>query len=249
MDKDFEAARADLLSQMEWSSLFAQLFSLLPELAFFMKDIQGRFIMSNRRACEFCRAASESEVIGKTDYDFFDHTRAQIFRESDLRVMTSGKPILNEISLAPDLGGSDRLIDFSKIPVHNLTGEIIGVAGIFKIIQERESPISPSDKLGEAVKTLHDNYAEQIDFKNLAKISGMSYNHFSRQFKSRFNLPPREYLTRIRIQSASIMLEQTNETVTSIALQCGFYDHSHLSRVFSDVMGMSPSLYRSSHIG
>jgi AraC-like DNA-binding protein len=96
---------------------------------------------------------------------------------------------------------------------------------------------------------MHDNYPDQINFKQLARVAGMSYNHFIRHFKGLFGVLPSKYLIRVRIQAACRMLEQSNETISSIALQSGFFDHSHFSRVFSEVMSMSPSAYRKAHDG
>ena len=61
----------DFLNKLGGMEVFEQLMDLLPDVAFYVKDSNSRFVMSNRRHCEVCRAGSEREVIGKTDYDFF----------------------------------------------------------------------------------------------------------------------------------------------------------------------------------
>lgn len=249
MSESFEDERQQFLSEMDWGTSVMQLFGLLPDFAFFMKDLKGRFIMVNRRTCEFCRVATEAEVLGKTDFDFWDPSRAKLYQSSDQRVIQTGIPIINEIEFAPDLAGSDRLISFSKIPIKNSQGKIIGVAGIHRHIEEKQTQLTTSDKLGHAVKVMHENYSDQIDFKKLAQTASMSYNHFIRRFKELFGVVPSEYLTRVRVQAACRVLEETNDTISSIALQTGFYDHSHLSRVFSKTMGLSPSAYRNAHGG
>ena len=109
---------------------FERLLDLLPDVAFFMKDRKGRFVMHNRRSCEYCRVSSEAETLGKTDFDFFPEARAKMYVEGDRQVMESGKPILNAIAPAPEEAGSDRLIVYSKVPVKDRRGRIIGIAGI-----------------------------------------------------------------------------------------------------------------------
>lgn len=249
MNEDFNDEQKRFLSEADWSGVVVQLFSLLPDFAFFIKDLHGRFVMVNRRSCELSLVASEAEVLGKTDFDFWDTNRAEFYQKSDRQVIVTGIPIINQIDFAPDLPGSDRLIIFSKIPVKNSQGKIIGVAGVHKEIEEKESALFRNGKMGVAVKMMRENYSDQIDFKQLAKIAGMSNNHFIRRFKELFGVLPSKYLVRIRIQAACRMLEQSNETVSSIAIHSGFYDHSHFSRVFSEVMGMSPSAYRKAHEG
>ena len=67
----------DFYAKMDWPGTFGPLLDLLPDVAFFMKDLEGRFVMHNRRACEFCRVASEEETLGKTDFDFWPPDRAR----------------------------------------------------------------------------------------------------------------------------------------------------------------------------
>ena len=56
------------------------------------------------------------------------------------------------------------------------------------------------------------------------------------------------YLPRVRVNAACRMLENTNHKCTAIALECGFYDHSHFSRMFRRFMGMPPQVYRQRHL-
>ena len=49
----------------------------------------------------------------------------------------------------------------------------------------------------------------------------------------------------LNLQSAMEYLKKTNKTVTEIAIEVGFYDHSDLSRHFKKEMGVPPSVFRS----
>ncbi|MEO9594635.1 PAS domain-containing protein, partial [Rhodopirellula bahusiensis] len=86
-----------------------KLFDWMPDVSFFVKDREGRFMALNRRGCEYCGVLSESEAIGKTDHDFFPKTRADEYREDDLQVMESKEAIINRIESAPEEAGSPRL--------------------------------------------------------------------------------------------------------------------------------------------
>ena len=71
-----KALQRKFLSQVgDWTA-FHKLIDLLPDVGFFMKDCQGRFMLNNLRACQFCNADNEQETVGKTDYDFFSRDRA-----------------------------------------------------------------------------------------------------------------------------------------------------------------------------
>jgi PAS domain-containing protein len=62
--------RDRFLTLMGHNHQWSQLFDLLPDVSFFVKDRQGRFMALNRKGCEYCGVASEAAAIGMTDHDF-----------------------------------------------------------------------------------------------------------------------------------------------------------------------------------
>ena len=54
-------------------------------------------------------------------------------------------------------------------------------------------------------------------------------------------------LLRIRIETAARLLASTEQTVSEIALGCGFHDHAHLSKSFRKMMHVPPTRYRAAH--
>jgi transcriptional regulator GlxA family with amidase domain len=54
------------------------------------------------------------------------------------------------------------------------------------------------------------------------------------------------YLMRLRVERAREMIEQTDRSLTDIAMRCGFDDSSYFARVFRSLMGTSPGAYRKS---
>lgn len=80
--------------------------------------------------------------------------------------------------------------------------------------------------------------------KQIAAHCGLSRSYFEKAFKISFGTPPHRWLVRQRIERAGERLEQTNDSVSSIALSCGFTDQSHLTRVFGAVVGSSPAAWR-----
>lgn len=224
-----------------------ELFDYLPDVSFFVKDRQGRFMALNGRGCEYCGVTSESEAIGKTDLDFFPATRANEYRADDQRVMRSGKPILNRIESAPEDAGSPKLVTTTKIPLRDRKGKVIGVAGFSRQIERIQS--GTADSLAEVISYLHDHFDEQIATGKLAEMAGLSISHFERRFRLAFGSSPRQYLIRVRVERAATMLRETDRSITSIATACGFYDHAHFSRSFRRVMKAAPSDFRKRNRG
>ena len=219
-----------------------RLFDLLPDVSFFVKDRQGRFMALNRRGCEYCGVISEDDAIGKTDHDFFPATRADVYRDDDEQVMRSGEAITNRIESAPEGTGSPRLVATSKIPLRDRRGRVIGVAGFSRQIERMQS--GSADTMAEVIRHLHRNVGDEITTEQLAEMAGVSVSHFERRFRLALGSSPRQYLIRIRIEHAAAMLRETDQNITEIAQSCGFYDHAHFSRSFRRAMGMAPSEYQ-----
>lgn len=225
----------------------AALFDLLPGLSFFVKDRKGRFMALNRRGCEYCGVASEDEALGRTDHDFFPTQRADEYRADDLSVLESGEPIINRIESAPEAAGSPRLVMTSKIPLRDHRGRVIGIAGFSRQIEDIRESSGTANAFADVVEYLHRNCGEPLTTPELAAKANLSVPQFERRFRRVFGTSPRQYLMRVRIESAARLLTETDQTVSEIAQVCGFYDHAHLSRSFRKIMNASPSEHRTRH--
>ncbi len=224
---------------------FRQLLDLVPDVAFFMKDRAGRFVMHNRRSCEFFQISSEREVLGKTDYDFFSHDRAELYVRGDREVMETGRPIINAIAPAPE--ESDKIIVYSKVPVYGKNGRVIGVAGIHRIVDGLKDTPRWYGRFSEVLKHIHRHYDAEIDLAGLAAQAGVSQSQLERRFRQLLGTSPGEYVLHVRINASRTLLETTDRTIADIALSVGFYDHSHFTRTFRRLMSCSPKQYRDHH--
>ena len=95
-----------------------------------------------------------------------------------------------------------------------------------------------------AVEYLHVHYRKPLDLKKLSQISGMSERSLFRHFQRTLGMSPNHYLWTIRIQKACELLKQTHSGIGEIALQCGFCDGNHLTKVFRSVTGTTPFQFR-----
>ncbi|SEB00060.1 AraC family transcriptional regulator [Rubrimonas cliftonensis] len=86
--------------------------------------------------------------------------------------------------------------------------------------------------------------SEDISLDDLAAEARLSPFHFARMFKQSLGVPPRVYLTRLRVEKACELLEQTDLSITQIALEVGYSSNQVLARVFLKHMRVSPSDYR-----
>ncbi|MGK7654391.1 helix-turn-helix domain-containing protein [Roseovarius sp. B08] len=91
---------------------------------------------------------------------------------------------------------------------------------------------------------MHTRLSEDISLDELATEARLSSYHFARMFKQTLGVPPRVYLTRLRMEKVCELLEHTDRPITQIAVEVGYSSNQVLSRVFSKQMRMSPSDYR-----
>ena len=84
---------------------------------------------------------------------------------------------------------------------------------------------------------------EEADLADLANLAGLSRSHFIRAFSKETGLTPHAYLIDRRFRAASRLLGK-GEAPGDVAAACGFFDQSHLNRVFKARMGVTPGAYR-----
>jgi AraC-like DNA-binding protein len=89
------------------------------------------------------------------------------------------------------------------------------------------------------------HFAEQLGLERLAGVAGVSKYHFVRTFQASYGETPIRYLTRRRIERAQDLLRSANLTITEICVLVGFSSLGSFSARFSELVGESPSAYRS----
>ncbi len=117
--------------------------------AIFAKDVDGRYLFGNAR---FMKHAGKPphEVLGKSDFGLFSNEEAERSRQSDQRVVETGKPLLEEIELLHN----DRLEHWTstKFPMVNAEGQVLGVCGISLDITEWREAEASLRRLTRAVE-------------------------------------------------------------------------------------------------
>ncbi|NGM24176.1 helix-turn-helix transcriptional regulator [Roseomonas stagni] len=88
---------------------------------------------------------------------------------------------------------------------------------------------------------------ETLRVEDLASAVRLSTSYFTRAFKASFGETPHGYLLRMRVEQAQRMMLEGSEPLAQIALACGLADQAHMSRVFRQATGSSPSAWRRRH--
>jgi len=88
-------------------------------------------------------------------------------------------------------------------------------------------------------------YARPLDVPAMAAIACVSEAHFIRTFRATFGETPHRYLQRRRVERAMFLLRETDRTVTEVCFDVGFTSLGTFSRTFTEIVGRSPTAYRS----
>lgn len=114
--------------------------------------------------------------------------------------------------------------------------------------QSQLSPIkNASDKqtsITRLIAHLQHHYADDFTLDELCKIALCGKRHLTRQFKIITNETTTEFITRLRINNACIMLVNTDLNITTIATKVGFHNSSFFGKRFKEQTGYSPKEYR-----
>lgn len=143
-----QARSAEILK--ESGLRFRTLVGTIPDLVW-LKDKDGIYLNCNKQF-ERLYGAMETDIIGKSDYDFVDKELADSFREHDRKAMASGKSMINEEWLTFAEDGYRGLFETIKTPMKDANGNLIGVLGVSRDISERKRAEESLLKLSQAVE-------------------------------------------------------------------------------------------------
>jgi PAS domain S-box-containing protein len=141
-------------------TLLRTLIDLLPSLIF-VKDTQSRFLLANSACAVFMGADTAGDLIGKTDFEFYEKETADQFRSDESDVL-NGKSIINKEEGSFSPGGVPRNLLTTKVPLRDNKSEIIGLVGICFDITERieaeESLRISEKKFRDTIMNLDEGY-------------------------------------------------------------------------------------------
>lgn len=116
--------------------LLKTLIDNLPD-CIYAKDMEGRKTLANPADLENLHCKTESEAIGKNDFDFFSREIAEKFWADDQKVF-QGEPVINREEYFLDEKSEKRWLLTSKLPLRDQKGKIVGLVGIGRDITKQK---------------------------------------------------------------------------------------------------------------
>lgn len=233
----------DLLDSIDVQQLI-NMFELVPDILFWVKDTQSRVIHANKPYFERFGLKSLQAILGKTDYDFSPAYLAKQYITDDQKVM-AGELVTDRLEMNSLKNGGIAWFSTSKRPLFSRAGEIIGSYGITRHLERSSKLISEVDIVKGPVDYVREYYGSDISVEKLAEIAHLSVSALERRFRKYLSKTPKQFISEVRLENARRLLVDSSLTISEIAYQCGFTDHSYFSRQFKRLFDELPSELRS----
>lgn len=238
-----ESTRPSRVSPVE-VALLERLFDRSPEVAFFVKDAAGRYVAVNESLVARHGLKSKSQVIGKCPRDICPGDFGQIPTEQDEKVLGTGRPLIDHLEMQWHRPNDPVWCLTTKLPIFDAVGAIVGLIGFSRDIRAPVEPHEIPKDFAKALDEFEQGLSSEVTPAWLARRSNLSSQRLARLIKRLFGLTPSQFITKSRIAAASRMLRESDQSISEIALACGFYDHSAFTRAFRSATGTTPTGFR-----
>jgi AraC family transcriptional regulator len=135
---------------------------------------------------------------------------------------------------------------------HSAQGKLLEATSLLRLQIDppaaREGPDGKAGLLAWQARKVRDyidsHIAGPLLVADLCALVQRSEAYFSRSFKRTFGESPHSFIVRRRVELAAQFMLDTDDSLSDIALQCGFADQAHLSKQFRQATGQTPSAWR-----
>ncbi|AOJ35906.1 AraC family transcriptional regulator [Burkholderia metallica] len=239
----YQPDNADLGAMLAHFRLLEPVFDALPDVAFFVKDANGRYALVNRTLAMRCGYKDKRDLLGKTTDEVFPRRFGRSYFEQDMATINAGQQLTDQLELHLYPGRQPGWCLTCKEPLRDAAGTVVGLAGISRDLKAHEGSHPAYSRLADVVQHIQDHYVQPLNLKQLAQMAGMSVAQLERYFHKVFHLTPRQVLLKARLDAATALLV-THDKVTDVAALCGYTDHSAFTRQFKATVGVTPTEYR-----
>jgi AraC-like DNA-binding protein len=221
-----------------------ELFDRVPDIVFFIKDHEARYVAINETLVHRCKLSDKRELIGRKASEVFMSPLGERYEAQDLKVIAEGLSIRGrmELHLYPD--GSEGWCLTWKEPLVDPNGSIAGLAGVSRDAPALSGPAPVSAALSATLAYVDDHLDEPLRIPELAARAGLSAFQFDQRVRALFGLSAGQYLSRVRIGRACDRLKHTDAPLSELALECGYADQAAFTRQFHKSVGLTPGAYR-----
>jgi AraC-like DNA-binding protein len=242
--RDASGFQRDFLDRVALDGHILLALNNLSNACFLVKDTAGRYVWASDKLARRCGFAAGAEMVAVCDSDFNPPRLVKKYRRDDLKVMRTGRPLLDLVELVVNDRGMPDWNVTNKYPLCDGRGKVIGlIATIQERPNMRDLPFL-GDDLRAIVKHIYAHLAEPLRISDLAAIAGVSCRQIERRFRNAIGMSPTDFLIRARLDESCRRLHETADSIGKITIDLGFYDQSAFTRMFRRHFGTTPSRFR-----
>jgi AraC-like DNA-binding protein len=238
------AMPAAFFAQLEEPFTGEALFDRFTDLVFFIKNVRGEYVVVNQEMVARCGRREKGELLGRTADQVFPAPLGQSYRAQDEAVLRSGQPILDQLELQSYHGGGTGWCMTNKLPLRGRDGRVAGLVGVSRDLQSPNERGEDYARIAQAIHHIQTHYDESLRLAVLATLSGLSSYQLDRRIRKIFHLTTGQFIHKVRMDAAVRRLQETEDSVARIALDCGYADQSAFTRKFRQTVGLSPTQFR-----
>ncbi len=223
--------------------LVESLFDGLPDALFYVKDREGRYLWANQTLVDRAGLKGLADVVGKTADQLFPVAGSSTVAQ-DLEVIRSGRPIRELLRLYRTYRGDRHWCLSSKFPLLDGSQRIVGLAGLSRDLPRPNERHRSYHRLARFLAYIEDGLERPIRIDDAAAYAQVSADTLGRLVFEVFQVTPKQWLMKRRIDKACQLLEDTTASITEVATACGYADHSAFTRQFRAATHLTPTQYR-----
>lgn len=165
-----------------------------------------------------------------------------VLPEKDSRIEDRFK-LFEEIFSTLKNGYSKSNLDFGVTSLFYFLGSL-KYLGAYRAGNNQNQIMYQRDIINDAIHFMRENVRKRISLKEIAQYVDYSPSHFSGLFQHTTGSSPLNYFIHLKIQEACHQLDFSDMKINQISMMFGYDDALYFSRIFSKIMGFSPSDYR-----
>lgn len=149
--------------------------------------------------------------------------------------------LFEEIYNTLDYSYSTDNLFYAQTVLHHFLGSLLYIKQFRQSAYTYQKEHSVADS---AIHFMRENLEKDIDMDKVAKFTGYGISQFNALFKQQTGLSPKHYFLQLKIREASKYLLLTDVKINQLCYKVGIEDPFYFTRLFTKIMGCSPSEYR-----
>lgn len=173
-----------------------------------------------------------------------ENTAAELFATAKIEIEPGRKAYVEQL-IQKMMVEQETTDAYSELMKENYLLELAAFLGrCSKQTLKHQLPDETEAAVQQAAEYIFHHYSEPLTLPQMAKKVHMSTTYFSKRFKQVTGFGYKEYLSFVRLREATRLLLETNDSITEIAMKCGFSDANYFGDLFKKEKGISPRTYR-----